>query len=747
MSKQFKYKNYNPNKAERNRRLFVQNRFQAMQSGYRDAVIEMAKLGRDSTDGIVREEDRVSNAEMLKIPISNAVIMQRMSTLIDNPSRAIYKTDSQDKSNLDIAIQMRRHDGIEGRYVANYQQQQLTSEREGICVVKQGWHEEFKMIDGEMVTIGKIHTSDEIVRIENFFWDPTSIELRGDGPKVANDAGDRQYMSILDLRVKYGNDDNYKNIDRVQPLNGDNALIYKNIWSDRWEEAILENDGENDVTTPSDTNKEVTLWNYYARNFYDEETGEVCDVYLVYANGVEIRKSRIPVPTLGGKPELPYYKLVSVPTGMFAGLSIPAIIRHPERALQRMVTMADAQAELGVNPIQFMSSSIVEALGDSPLLPGARVEVDMAGRSVADEVYIHRMPDMTNGAMMIIDKMLQFITLISGVDITALFESPKTKAISTERKREIQEKLLRYSVIYNEAHGFHDMEEMKLRIMLENYPVKRYFLDKNEQGEEDVVERYPKIFVDGYEVNVVEGDQKKNDDEKRFKLTKSPTSFSALTVNPAVIDPNIQIYVEGASQAANEETFTLNRNIEKLNVLSTNPYTSKVIDPIKAARQVFKWMNLDENEYFKEELEKSDSALHPAMKEIQALLLKDIMEIPLVLDNDYDAQEFLDVFSNFIKLKEFKGLTDTVQRAILERYDFHLKNSLNPYYKEMLRKQLEAEQMAEAEKASPTAVKAARDAKAPLKERELETRVNEEAGELGKAGKTQTQNSREQRQL
>ena len=91
-------------------------------------------------------------------------------------------------------------------------------------------------------------------------------------------------------------------------------------------------------------------------------------------------------------------------------------------------------------------------------------------------------------------------------------------------------------------------------------------------------------------------------------------------------------------------------------------------------------------------------------------------------------------------------LSEIVKAKILERQQFHLKNSLNPYYKEQLREQqVRKEQEAIAQAAGPTAVRAATGAKeAPENPRELTQQVNRKAGALGKAGKTRTENRQEQ---
>jgi len=772
ISSQFKYTEYSPSKFETKRQQFVENRLQSMDTKYRKSLIEMAHLGRDAVDGIATDEDRVSNAELFKIPISYAVIMQRMSTLADNPSKAIYKTEGQDKSKLLVAEQMNKHDKIAGRYDASYIDFMLTAETEAICFVKQGWHEEFKQVGNKNVTIGKMYCSQDKLLIENFYWDPAANELRGEKGSVANDAMDREFMSILDLRLRYGNNENYKNINSVKACNGSDVAFFNHVTGSKPVEEKTLAHGEIAAAEPiGDVGKEVVKWNYYCRNFYDEETGKITDVLLEYANGVEIRKTEIPGPKINGKAVLPYLKFVAIPTSGMGGISIPAIIRHPEKALQRMVTMADAQAELAINPVTYMSSSIIDTLDEAPLFPGSRVEVAMQGRSVADEIYVQTMPDITNGAQYIIDKMLQLIVMITGVDIHALFESPKTKAVSTERKREIQEKLLRFSVIYNEIHGFYDLEEMRLHLMLQNYPIKRWVYEKQEDGTEKIVKRYPQIPVNGFQVKIIEGDESKNADQQRNKLISSPKSFSLLTINPVNIDYNIHLYIEGATNAANDDTFKLNKNIEKANLLASNPWTSSVIDPMKASRNIFRWLNVEEDEWIKEELEKSNSDMHGAMKEIQAIMLKDIMDVQIKLDDDYDATEYVDVFSRFMSLEQFKKISPAVNAAFMERYQFHLKNSLNPYYKE----ELAAAKQAEASGANVPGAEGmpiggegepqgtgtpapgaspARSAKAANKlvvpepnPNELSGTVNSKAGTLGKAGKLKVANSREQKRI
>ena len=743
----FKYKNHNPSAAEKQRRGFVQDRLMSMNTKYRKSLIAMAKLGLEATDGIATEEDRVNNSELMKVPISHAVIMQRLSTLADNPSKAIYRTESNDKNRLNIAEQLNKHDKIEGCYDASYLDFMQQTEKKGVCFVKQGWHEKIKEIDGKPVTVGKMFTSQEEVKIENFWWDARANQLRGYKGVVANDVIEREYDTILNLRMRFGYDENYKNINMVKPMGEDTSFYGENVWqemNDEKEEVEDEN-GEVDRTASMKKGVEVTLWHYYARNFYDTATGEISDRYLVFANGVEIRNSEIPTPKVKGDAVLPFLKFVALPTGGMGGISMPALIRHPEKALQRMITMADAQAELAVNPIQFVSSSISEALDDAQLMPGSRVEVDLQGRSVADELYFHQAPDITNGATYIIDKMLTLITMITGVDISVLFESPRTKAISTERKREIQEKLLRYSVIYNEQHGFFDLEEMRLHIMLENYPVKRYFLDKDDKGEEEVNERYPDIPINGYQVKLVEGFENKPDDEKKYELKKSSKTFNMLVINPASIEYNIHLYIEGATQAGNEDTFKLNKAIEKLNLLSTNPWTTQVIDPIKGSRKVFEMLNVDEDDFIREELETTSDNLHGATKEIQALLMTGVKDIQIILDEDYDAEEYVDLFANFMQLEEFNKLDIKVREAIMSRYGFHLENSLNPYYKRELQQRNMEQQQAMAQAANPTAVRSAREAKvAPSNPNEMTENVNSKAGALGKAGKTTNQLANEQ---
>ena len=144
-----KYSAYKPGKLEKDRRLFLEERLRQMDTPYRKALLAMAEEGRNATDGIALEEERVGNNELMKIPISHAVIMQRISTLYDNPSKAVYKTPNKDKRNLKVVQEMNKHDKIKGKFTAVQQELQLKAEKEGLVVVKQGWHEEFREIDGK----------------------------------------------------------------------------------------------------------------------------------------------------------------------------------------------------------------------------------------------------------------------------------------------------------------------------------------------------------------------------------------------------------------------------------------------------------------------------------------------------------------------------------------------------------------------------------------------------------------------
>jgi len=751
----FKYKDgYIPDEFEKLRMEHVQKRLRAMSTDYRRALIKMAQDGRDAADGMATEDDRISNAELLKVPVSHAVIMQRLSTLADNPSHAIYRSPNNDKRRLEITNQLNNHDKKESNYFASYLTMQSIAEKEGVVFVRQGWHEETKEIDGKTVTVGEIFSDQDHVKIENMFWDPVANQLRGEVGIVANDVIERQFYNELDFRIM-AEENGWYNVEYVKPCTGQSDFMYE--WN--YQENIYDYEFDRDKRLDSeqiinnDQSKEVVMWIYTARKFYDDENETVTDVQIFYANGVEVYKSEIPVPDNKGAAELPYYKLVAIPTGLMGGLSIPALIRHPEKALQRMITMADATAELGVNPIQFMSSAIMDTIEDAPLFPGARIEVENAARSVADEIYIHQSPDITNGAIFIIDKMIEFIIMITGVDIRALFESPRTKAISTERKREIQEKLLRFSVIYNEAFGYTHMEKLRLRIMLENYPIKRNFLDINADGEEEIVARYPKIPIKGYQVKIIEGDEEETSDKQRVELARSPQTDSFISINPFNIEPQTILYVEGATQAANEDTFKLTKALDKIKVISTNPWTSQTTDPVKGARWVYRTLGIAEEDIMREELEGASDNEHGAVKEIRALLMFDFKKIEIPLSDEYEPDEYEEIFTNFIASDDvFDPLSETVKSAIIERLAFHRENALNPYFKEQLKadraaaaraKELAAAQQAEA--GNNASVNAAEQAQFNTIEVEgLTDVVESKAGKLGKAGKTPAANSAEQ---
>lgn len=737
------YKEPRQTKHEKARRSYVSKRHFQMDTDYRLSVLDMAELGREAVDGIITDEDMVGSNEMLKIPISHAVIQQRLSTLIDNPSKAIYRAETAQKKRLDTLKQLNEHDKRVGKYDAAYQKFQGKAEREGVVIVRQGWHEEFRDIEGKRVTVGDFFTEQTEVMLENFWWDPVANELRGQTGLVANDCILREMMTYDDYRSRIATNPIYKNTSKVRPLATD-EMFSSFVHSPEW---------QNKTIKPDDPINDVIMWHYFSTNWWDEEEKRYRDVHLVFANGVEILKEDIPVPKIKGRAVLPFFKLVAIPTGGFGGLSIPAVIRHPERALQRMITMADAQAELAVNPVMFMSNNLMDALEDEDLYPGTRIGTALQGRQIADEIYTMDIKDITQGATYIIDKMLELIAIITGVDINAFFESPKQKAVSTERKREIQERLLRFSVIYNESHGFTDMEELRLHLMLENYPIKRNFyqrLDDKETSEE----KFPSIPINGYQVRVVSGQEQKPEGEQEFELIKSSNTLSFLSITPGSLieSYNVDLYIEGATNASNEDVFQLNKQMDKITAMMQNPWVAQIIDPVKAGKQVLKALNVDENMWIREDLEVSDSSMHGAEKEIQALIVSDVFpNIPLPIDENYDAKEYEEVFANLIVSKEFNAFSPTVRQRIIERQNFHIQNSLNPYYKEMMRaEKLRAEQeQAEIAGGLPGAGQAG-DALQSLKEQprrsdELSNLVDSKAGKLGKAGKGPTTNSKEQK--
>lgn len=730
----YRFINPKQTKNEKIRRTFLGNRMIQMDTEYRDQTLEMAQLGRDAVDGIATDEERIMNTELMRISYSYAVIAQRLATMIDNPSKAVYRSPKRNKRKKILMEQLNEHDKRVGNYNSIYQDNQRTAETEGTCVVRQGWKETLIDKDGEVVTIGDIFTEQMRIPLEDFYWDPSASELRGNTGHVANDCFVRERMTIEEFRAKYQGREDYKNIKKVKPFTSDSEF-QENMWMPEWETKKIQAD---------DPSNDVIVWHYYSTSFWNLEKNKLEDAYIVYANGVEIRNTKLQNPTIKGEPVLPFYKIVAIPSGQFGGISIPALIRHPERALQRMVTMADAQAELAVNPPQFVSSQIFDTLDDEELYPGKRIESPMSGKAVADEIHTMQVQDMTNGAQYIINKMEEIISIISGVDVRAFFESPKQKAVSTERKREIQERLLRYSVIYNESHGFRDMEVLRLAIMQENYPVKRNFLDKQDDGTELVVERFPEIPVEGFTVSIIDNTENETAEKRKFELKKEPSAFSLLTVNPMSVEYNLDLYVQGALEASNEDTFKFNKEMDKLSVLTTNPWTLAATDPIKGAREVYRILNENEDKWIREDLEISNPDMHGAQKELNALLVSDVIPIQLRLDADYDAREYAEVFRNFIASEEFNTiLTATVKKKVNERTAFHVQNSLNPYYKEEQRDK--EQQQAEAQQASQDAAGGAQGAKVPGRNpNELEGVVDSKAGTLGKAGKTSTQLGAEQ---
>ncbi len=116
--------------------------------------------------------------------------------------------------------------------------------------------------------------------------------------------------------------------------------------------------------------------------------------------------------------------------------------------------MAVAQAELNSSPPLVVRAGADRDIDDHPTFPGSVITVRGSGKSIQDDYQFLQFPDVSNGAQQIMESLVQSMIMLTGVDVRALFVAASEKAITTENKRQIQQKLLNFSVQWNEEHGF-----------------------------------------------------------------------------------------------------------------------------------------------------------------------------------------------------------------------------------------------------------------------------------------------------
>lgn len=650
----FTYSSHTPTDHERKVMQYVEKRRQQMDTPYRKELVDMAAWAKSEYDSI--PDERINNLDLFKTGLARAVINHRLVMLYDNPSEAVYKTTATaSQHKIEILKQVDEHDKRVSRYPATHQQIERTAQIEGTAIGMLGWHEEF---DGD-VTVGYYSTLTEVIPIKDFYWDEAGVFLNGNCALTCNDAGYSRMLSMSQFRKEYAGE-NYNNVDSVLP---NIEIPSQVVWDEEWEKAKK--------TTSGDY---VHVFVYKCKRFHEE--GKFIDKEFHIANGQVVYEGEMKEPWINGEKWLPFFKIEGIPTGGFGGIGIPALIRHPQDALDRMLTMAEAQAELAVNPVLFYQTT-GELLPDQiDYFPGAAYPYKGTGNGITNDLQFFQQPDITSGAQYIMNKMVEMITIVTGVDVQALLDTTDEKAIQTQNKREIQEKILKMSVLWNETHGWADMATIRLAYLQKYYPSLRIQRIIDENGGFDVEIDYPKIEVDDFIV------KESNIKGKTVKsLEKKAGAFSSLSISPEDLKFPCRVQIMSSQMASGIDTVKQNKFDKMLDSMARIPGIANEIDPSKLAKGVVKYAGFKNSEVLQDRLAEVDDDTHPARQEFKAILVSEMIPFEPITPDKYEPEEFLYVFKDMMKLPEYKKAPQRIKVQVLERLQFHATNFADPYFK------------------------------------------------------------------
>ena len=668
----FEYENHVPETEEQEVLRFCETRRYQMDTEYRKKVISTAIWSRNEYDAI--PDKRINNLDMFKTGLSRAVVDHNLVMLYDNPSVAVYRSvEESDKYRLTILEAVDKYDKDVSKYASVYQQLERTARIEGIAIAWTNWHEE-ENDKGEVIGVVSTHT--DTVDIDRFYWDEAGTFLNGNGSQICNDAAASEIVSMSRFRARFS-DDKYKNIKSVQ------ASIQfppEELWDNEW---VEENTWTKFSPWASDGDY-VHVYTHKIKKFWDKEEDKFVDREFIIANGQVIYDDEMDEPEILGEKMLPWSAIVGIPTGNFAGLGIPALIRHPQEALDRMLTMTEAQAELSDIPVLFYQTA-----GD--LLPdtidyhaGAAYPYKGTGNGITNDLQFFQQPDITQGATYTIDKMISIITIITGVDIQALLDTTDEKAIQTQNKREIQEKILKMSVLWNETHGWTDMAKIRLAYIQEYYPISRVMKVMGENGYETVT-GYPKIKVKDYSARkgMVKG-------KEVDQLVAKHGAYSSISVKPEYLRFGVDVYIESSTIASGIDTIKQNKWTKTLDDLARIPNAETVLDPMKLVKGSIKYSGFKQTDFMQDALTDVVDDQHPARKEFKAILISEDIPFNPIPPKAYNPEAYLYIFQEMMKLPEYKKSSPQIKKLTQERLRIHATNFADPYFKE---RQLKGQEM------------------------------------------------------
>lgn len=673
---------YNPTEAEKRLVTYAQNLKEEMSTFYREKSVRMAQWARDDYNGTT--EDTVSNLQLMKVPLSYAAVNQRCSILFNNQSKAEYRTvDESKKYDIEILRQVDKYDKQVGEYNSNYQDIEMTANIEGSCFFRVNWEE---TLDKYGNTKGVPYVGLHKVRLNDIWWDQSARKV-----KEANHMMERKKMSYERFLRKFIplEGKGFKNIRGVQPMTSEDCE--DNIWQEDWEKY-----GEGNIK-----GNKVTLW--YIESLGMIEGGEINPKAWIIANGTVIYESnKLFVPAKEGDEDmLSWDKIDGIPTGSMIGMGLPVLLRHIQEARDRLLTLIVAQAEIAVVPPVILSPNIDWDTDDSPLMAGRVIRSRNSAQDVRNAYHWFQPPDITQGAQATIERLDQDAIMLSGVDIRALFVPASEKAITTVNKREIQERLLRFSVQWNEENGYYGLAKLRLRFIQCYYPKERTFLE-TEKGQLIKKKGYLKVPVIDHEAEemTVKG-------KKKIKLNSKEGGYTKIDVTPENIDFNVDVVIEGATTWQEGNAIEKKNFLDGLAVANTIPAFQRKVDenPEKFLKLLVDKLNMDESDLF-EEAKENNQNMHPALKEIAAINLidtykpeVDLSEYFISEDSEkYDPAEYVNVFTEVSRSDYYKNLKKNSRELFDERFDLHTKNANNPYFYDIQEKK---EEEAKAQQAVP----------------------------------------------
>lgn len=631
-----------------------------MNTPYRKMCIELAEFGQRDYNGISDGEN--GNIDTLNVPFSYTITNHRLSTLWANPSKAEFLTvDENKQNNVEIFKQVDLYDQQISRYKSIYQDLERTAHIEGSCFFSVDWEE---ILSPEGYCVGVPCTRVRRVRMNDFYWDKAARY-----PREMNHGMRRVVMSreqYMRMFYQFIGKEGWAHIEDI-PYYGRETI--EKCYDEKWEEN-------------TDNGNTVTIWHGESRGFM--EGGRLVKKKVLIANGIPIYQSnKLTIPSINNVDLLPWSKIDCIPTGQMIGRSIPVVIRHPAKAFNELLTLTVAQAQLSTSPPIFLREGADKDLSDYPLLPGITIPVRGTGKSISEDYQVMQLPDITQGAQKIMNDLIEYMIMTVGVDFKALFVPAGEKAITTENKRQIQEKLLKMTVLNNEENGFYDMSLMRMALIQHEYPETRTFLE-SDFGEETLREGYIKVPIRDYEVE--EGNHK---GKKLFKLNFKKGSYTKLEITPDQIQFNIDMIIEGATSKSDDDALERRNFIENLQlIMSIPPFAEKLgKNPDKAFKYTLKKANIPESDFIETETVPSKD-VHPALKEIAAIKMAEILQkqgfkIPDDIPEPevYDPKEYVDIFEEQrrVGLKMDKKSIDLFEK----RYQEHLKNAQNPYFMEL----------------------------------------------------------------